>query len=263
MDPLGGSTKTSAALEKAIQITERRHDPKVPLIVVHVTDGHSDNRARAVQMATTLKREWGAHLFSVGVGQGVNKAELHTLASSQENVLLVDSYKALKNVRDKVATKLCKGTNSACVRDLTPEGQVTVGNLWDACVYFVVGYFPIFFQKMSSVGMVAHFPTVQCNYIYNISGETKNVSNKSQSHACRFPGCSRMHPHLQCGFWFGHFRPSRQSTQSQMTSLGRVTIVQRLFLGHITTQRSCSASNVFAPKTFARSEQKAAIACNA
>ena len=53
-----------------------------------------------------------------------------------------------------------------------PAGQVTAGHLRDAsfcgCVSFVVGYFPDFFPKKSSylmasgVGVIGHFPTLQC-----------------------------------------------------------------------------------------------------
>ena len=109
VDPLGGSTKTSEALEKVIKICEHRHNTRHPLIVILITDGHSDSRARAIQIATTLRQQWGAHFFAVGVGSAVNQTELSNLASSKENVLLVDSYRALKNVREKVAVKACSG----------------------------------------------------------------------------------------------------------------------------------------------------------
>ena len=39
----------------------------------------------------------------------MNQTELSNLVSSKENVLLVDSYRALKNVREKVAVKACSG----------------------------------------------------------------------------------------------------------------------------------------------------------
>ena len=109
-DPLGGNTNTSEALEKALKICERRHNTSNPLIIILITDGYSDNRARTNHVATTLKQQWGAHFFAVGVGSAVNQTELSHLASSKENVLLVDNYRALKTVREKVAAKACTGT---------------------------------------------------------------------------------------------------------------------------------------------------------
>ena len=110
IEPLGGSTNTSEALEKVTKICEHRHNTRNPLIVILITDGHSDNKARAIQNAMTLRQKWGAHFFAVGVGSAVNQTELSNLASSKDNVLFVDSYRALKNVREKVAVKACSGT---------------------------------------------------------------------------------------------------------------------------------------------------------
>ena len=79
------------------------------MIIILITDGYSDNRTSTVQMSTVLRQQWGAHFFTVGVGTAVNQTELSSLASSKENILLVDSYRALKNVREKIATKACIG----------------------------------------------------------------------------------------------------------------------------------------------------------
>ena len=110
IEPSEGSTNIAAALTKIRQeCLEDHHSTKHPLVIIVITDGHSDNPRGTLEQAQKLIQKWGAHIFVVGVGDGVKPAELKRIASDEDNVFIVRNYKALKTVLLKTAIKTTSG----------------------------------------------------------------------------------------------------------------------------------------------------------
>ena len=49
----------------------------------------------------------GVAVYAIGVGKGVNEAELRQIASSQENVFVSASFKELHNLVVEIRKRLC------------------------------------------------------------------------------------------------------------------------------------------------------------
>lgn len=54
----------------------------------------------------------GVTVFSVGIGDSIDKDELKSIASDNDKVVLTDSYGALKNLAGSIKKLICKGSNN-------------------------------------------------------------------------------------------------------------------------------------------------------
>ena len=84
--------------------------PGVPNIGIIVTDGRSNNAA-ATQAAANAARAAGIELFSVGVGSGVSRAELNSMATDPDNshVFMVDDFSKLAQIKSAFQQQTCQG----------------------------------------------------------------------------------------------------------------------------------------------------------
>lgn len=83
--------------------------PGIPHIAIVITDGESNFPDQTAAEADLAHLD-GIQIFAVGVGQQINKAELRSIASSEDLVFEVDNYGALDELRDKLAWKACHVT---------------------------------------------------------------------------------------------------------------------------------------------------------
>ena len=54
-------------------------------------------------------KDKGVDIWSIGVGKGVNRTELETIASDPKKVMIVRSFKELKPVVEELQRKACEG----------------------------------------------------------------------------------------------------------------------------------------------------------
>ena len=60
-------------------------------------------------IAEKIKRK-GVQIYSVGIGDSIDKAELNSIASDPSKVVLTESYGSLSNLADNIEELICKGT---------------------------------------------------------------------------------------------------------------------------------------------------------
>lgn len=80
----------------------------VSKIAVVITDGKSNSRSETLAEAGKLRNS-GVIIFSVGVGDGVDRSELSGMASKSSYVFDVASFSALDSIRDKLTKTACEG----------------------------------------------------------------------------------------------------------------------------------------------------------
>ena len=76
-----------------------------------ITDGQqTTSRAYTpLDKASQPLKDKGVDVWSIGVGKGANKAELETIASDPEKVIIIQSFKVLKDILDDVQKAACEG----------------------------------------------------------------------------------------------------------------------------------------------------------
>ncbi|XP_061164210.1 matrilin-2-like isoform X2 [Saccostrea echinata] len=105
----GGGTNTAAAIRYArtTSFSPQYSRPDVPKITVIITDGQSNDRYATLSEAELLRNS-SVIIFSVGVGSGVDKAELKGMASNESYVFDVSTFDALDSIRDKLSKTACE-----------------------------------------------------------------------------------------------------------------------------------------------------------
>ncbi|KAH9496730.1 Collagen alpha-5(VI) chain [Bulinus truncatus] len=78
-------------------------------IVILITDGASDRPDKTVASADRLKNEEDAAIIAIGIGNA-KRPELEAVASSPSDVLMVNSFDALNNVKAKVVSRACENS---------------------------------------------------------------------------------------------------------------------------------------------------------
>ncbi|KAK2157693.1 hypothetical protein LSH36_186g01011 [Paralvinella palmiformis] len=101
-----GGTRTDLALERMRQIYEAEERRGAPKLAIVITDGESTYTDMTAYQAK-LARQHGVTVFAVGVGHSVNEKELARIASSPEYVFEVDTFEALKTIRELLTIKAC------------------------------------------------------------------------------------------------------------------------------------------------------------
>ena len=111
----GGSTNTAAALDLLVQQGftiangARPLSEQVPRIGIVVTDGNSDSSG-ATATAAANARSAGITLIAIGVGGGVNMAELLTIASDPSLVSTTSAFdeQELDALVDTIISDVCQ-----------------------------------------------------------------------------------------------------------------------------------------------------------
>ncbi|XP_025089511.1 collagen alpha-6(VI) chain-like [Pomacea canaliculata] len=109
-----GSTNTDQALELVathVLTPAGGARKEVAHVVIVVTDGQSASPNRTQQWAREVKKG-GAYVFAIGVGSGIDNAELMTIGSTpaKDFVHTVNSYGALQTIKNLLAVKACEVT---------------------------------------------------------------------------------------------------------------------------------------------------------
>lgn len=103
-----GGTQTHLALKHAREKSFLDARSGISKIAVVMTDGKSDNRAETLDEASQLRNS-GVIIFSVGVGDGVDRSELEGMASRYSYVFDVATFNALDSIRDMLTKTVCEG----------------------------------------------------------------------------------------------------------------------------------------------------------
>ena len=71
-----------------------------------ITDGASRNHAQTIAAATKLKQK-GINIIAIGVGNGINQAELQGMATDIHHVFTVTNFDSLQTIHKEVQKKTC------------------------------------------------------------------------------------------------------------------------------------------------------------
>lgn len=103
-----GGTNTHRALKYVRETSFRHSRSGVAKIVIVITDGKSNDKPKTVEEASKLRNS-GAIVFSIGVGDGVDRDELREMASKSTYVFDVSSFDALRSIRESLTKTTCEG----------------------------------------------------------------------------------------------------------------------------------------------------------
>ena len=110
---LPGNTDTADAIKFVTQTSfTPNHGSRgeVPHVMVLVTNGPSLTKDITELRAKTAKDN-DILIYTVGVGGGINKKELKSVASNPDSryFLTADNYESLNSISELLATKICNG----------------------------------------------------------------------------------------------------------------------------------------------------------
>ncbi len=109
-----GFTRIDLALQRAFfDLFGRRGTARflVPKIAFVLTDGEQTATAGAIPLdrASGWLKSAGVRLIAIGVGRNVNEQELKTIASSDDDVIITDSFDGLLAQVDPLTKAACEG----------------------------------------------------------------------------------------------------------------------------------------------------------
>ena len=88
----GGGTGTDLALHLVpTAFNNSRVNEGIPRVMILLTDGNSNGAAKTAQEAARVHND-NVEVYSVGIGSGINKAELHIIASDPSYVYLITDF---------------------------------------------------------------------------------------------------------------------------------------------------------------------------
>ena len=109
----GGQTHTAEGIRYVTSnsfspVNGARYD--VPHVLVVVTNGQSGT-LDLTKLAAQTARDNGVIIYSVGVGAGVDMAELQAMATDPDSrhLFTAQNYDALSSLSDLMSTKICNG----------------------------------------------------------------------------------------------------------------------------------------------------------
>merc|ERR1711970_1026944 len=111
---IGGWTYTAAAMTAALRTFKRkaRRNRKVAKVCIVFTDGKATD-ARKLPAAQRAWRSYGASVFAVGIGNGINKNSLAVIAGSSARVLQT-TFRTLGNIVKPLLNQVCKAIIHPC-----------------------------------------------------------------------------------------------------------------------------------------------------
>ncbi|GAB1598663.1 collagen alpha-1(XII) chain-like, partial [Argonauta hians] len=77
-------------------------------VAIVMTDGKSSNILYTLWQAKRARRSSHINIFSIGIGDGVNKRELQGIAGRKNHSFTVDNYAALESIREILAIETCR-----------------------------------------------------------------------------------------------------------------------------------------------------------
>ena len=104
-----GFTRIDLALEKANQEVFPQARKGVPKIAILITDGkqtHTGHRKRFKEASDQLRRA-GVRLLAVGIGSGVDQAELRLVTQSDDDVVVPESFSDLLVQIGNLTSRAC------------------------------------------------------------------------------------------------------------------------------------------------------------
>ena len=95
----------------------RSTDVAIPRVAVVITDGRSNINASLTIPSALAVREEGATVYSIGVGSNIDMEELQAIASSPENVRLIDNFdvQEFQGLRSRITADACLGEHIGLV----------------------------------------------------------------------------------------------------------------------------------------------------
>ncbi|CAF1047667.1 unnamed protein product [Didymodactylos carnosus] len=109
----GEATHTGEALQEANRVFSNNNGPRptedgAPKVIFLITDGQSNGAVPPIPVAAVLKQR-DIHIFTVGVGNGVNLNELHAICTQpwRENYLPIANYSSLEQRLSQFVSKSC------------------------------------------------------------------------------------------------------------------------------------------------------------
>lgn len=106
-----GSTYTDKAIKYvAANAFTKPHGDRdhVVNILITMTDGQSNNHAATVSEANNLHK-LPIESFAIGIGSGIRKDELNSIASDSSKVFTVTNFDALNNIQAALKKTACEG----------------------------------------------------------------------------------------------------------------------------------------------------------
>nr|QDO66815.1 hypothetical protein [Pinctada fucata] len=139
-------TNTALGIETMKELFQASPRPGVPKVGIVVTDGISKNTTETVIQAN-LTKDLGINMFSVGVSQLIDMPELIGIASSERQVLTVDSFDALARNIEELVLLVCPTspvpTTTMKPAPTPPPTQAPISGPCDKCkMQNGVGYNP-------------------------------------------------------------------------------------------------------------------------
>ena len=105
-----GSTRIDLALEKANQEVFPQARKGVPKIAILITDGkqtHTGHSKRLKEASDQLRRA-GVRVLAVGIGSGVDQAELRLVTQSDDDVVVPESFSDLLVQIGNLTSRACE-----------------------------------------------------------------------------------------------------------------------------------------------------------
>ena len=93
-------------------IESKTHSGNFPFqVLVVITDGKQTTTKPYTKLSVASQgvKSKDVAVYAVGVGKGVDGAELREIASSQENVFVSASFKELQTLAVEIRKRLCEG----------------------------------------------------------------------------------------------------------------------------------------------------------
>jgi len=122
----GPCTATGDALREAKNLCDKKcrgHHEGVSRIALVLTDGNSNCGTPVAVESTSLLHVTKASVFAVGIGTGINNAELHMIATDKKYVMHVSNYIELTTAINNITVQTC-GIPAFVIPNVKVESEV-------------------------------------------------------------------------------------------------------------------------------------------
>lgn len=104
---IGGGTATRKALELAKRVVFPKRKSERQRAMFFITDGRSNIGGPPEKAAKVLREQHNVEIYAIGVGDEVNRQELHAIAVNKDDVIVVKNFKELvKSIKKAVTTTI-------------------------------------------------------------------------------------------------------------------------------------------------------------
>ncbi|XP_052786251.1 cartilage matrix protein-like [Mya arenaria] len=134
-----------------------------------MTDGKSNVPVETVKEAASIHSHLNAKIFAIGIGSGVDKAELQTIATDSHHVFEVSSFDALNTLQAELKRTACR-----------IDGAWTTWGSYSPCT--------------KSCGSGTQFRERSCTNPRPANGGADCTGNARENHACNTAACPTAPP---------------------------------------------------------------------